>query len=137
MSLARFSIKNPVLINLIMITILVVGVYCFISLPRAAEPDISLNWVFITTVYPGTASEEMEQLITKPIEDEIEDIEKIDLITSVSLSLEGASFISVKFEQNLRENEFDKRFQDLQTAVDKVRLPDAANAWTSLLMIKN
>ena len=124
MFLARFSIRNHVLINLIMLTVIVVGVYCFISLPRAANPEFSFNWAFIITIYPGTASEEIEQLITKPIEDEIEDIEKIDLLTSTSS--EGVSVISVKFEQNVRESEFDKRFQDLRVAVDKVNLPDGA-----------
>ena len=124
MFLARFSIKNPVLINLIMITVLVVGVYSFISLPRAFNPEFSFNWVIIITVYPGTASEEIEQLITKPIEDEIEGIEKIDLITSTSS--EGVSVISVKFEQNISDDEFDKHYQDLRAAVDMANLPDGA-----------
>jgi multidrug efflux pump subunit AcrB len=124
MFLARFSIKNPVLINLIMLTVLVVGVYSFMSLPRAAIPEFSFNWAFVITVYPGTASAEIEQLITKPIEEEIEDIEKIDLIDSTSS--EGVSVISVKFEQNISNDEFDKRYQDLRAAVDKVKLPDAA-----------
>ena len=124
MSLARFSIRNPVLINLIMLTILVVGVYSYISLPRELAPEIPFNWVFIITVYPGASPEEIEQFITKPIEEEIEDVEKIDLITSTSS--ESASVISVKFEQNISEREFDKRFQDLSTAVDKAVLPDAA-----------
>jgi multidrug efflux pump subunit AcrB len=124
MFLARFSIKNPVLINLIMLTILVVGVYSFISLPRSFNPEFSFNWAFIITVYPGTASEEIEQLITKPIEDEIEDIDNIDLITSTSS--EGASVISVKFQQNISDDEFDKRYQDLRAAVDEVSLPDGA-----------
>jgi len=107
-----------------MLTILVFGVYSFMTLPRAVNPEFSFNWAFIITVYPGTAAYEIEQLITKPIEDEIEDIEKIDLITSTSS--EGVSVISVKFEQNLRESEFDKHFQDLRTAVDKVSLPDGS-----------
>ena len=124
MFLARFSIKNPVLINLIMVSVLVVGVYFYISLPREASPEIAFNWIFVSTVYPGASPEEVEQLVTIPIEDEIEDIERIDLLTSTSS--EDVSFISVKFEQNISEREFDKRFRDLQTAVDNVILPDGA-----------
>lgn len=124
MFLARFSIKNSVLINLIMIAVLAVGAYSFMSLPRAANPEFSFHWVFITTVYPGTASEEIEQFITKPIEDEIENIEHIDLMTSTSS--ESVSLISVKFEQNISDDEFDKRYQDLRAAVDKINLPDGA-----------
>ncbi|MBD3183800.1 MMPL family transporter, partial [Candidatus Poribacteria bacterium] len=124
MSIGKFSIKNPVLINLIMLTILVVGAYSYLSLPREVSPEIPFNWVFVTTIYPGASPEEIEYLITKPIEEEIEDIENIDLITSTSA--ESASFISVKFQQNISEREFDKRFQDLNSAVDKVILPDGA-----------
>lgn len=124
MFLARFSIKNPVLINLVMLMVLVVGVYSFMSLPRASMPEFPFNWVIIVAPYIGTASEEIEQLITKPIEEEIEDIDKIDLLTSTSS--EGVSVISVKFEQNISEDDFDKSFQDLRTAVDKVKLPDGA-----------
>ena len=124
MFLARFSIKNPVLINLIMIAVLAIGVYSFISMPRAVNPEFTFNWVFVVTVYPGTASEEIEQLITKPLEDEIEDIEHIDLITSTSS--ESVSMLSVKFEQNISDDEFEKRYQDLRAAVDKVKLPDGA-----------
>ncbi len=124
MFLARFSIKNPILINLLTITILVVGFYTYLNLPRESDPEIPFNWVFVTTIYPGAAPEEVEQLITKPIEDAIEDIENINLITSSSD--EGLSFISVKFEQSLKQSEFDKRFQDLRAEIDKVKLPDGA-----------
>ena len=76
----------------------------------------------ITTIYPGASPEEVEKLITAPLEEEIESVNKIDYI--LSTSSEGRSAITVQFEE-LSDREFDKRFQDLRSAVDRVSdLPD-------------
>jgi len=124
MWLAKFSVRNPVLVNLIMVAVIVGGTLSLISLPRELMPDMSLNWVFITTSYPGVAPEEIEKLITIPIEDEVSDVDDIDLISSVSS--EGLSFISINFE-DMSDDEFDKRFQDVRQEMDKVTdLPEEA-----------
>jgi multidrug efflux pump subunit AcrB len=124
MSIFKISVDNPVLVNMLMIAVIVLGTYSFLTLPREAMPNIEFNWAFILTIYPGASPEEIEQLITIPLEEEIQDVEKIDLISSKSS--EGASFLWVKFEQ-MPDDEFDKIFQDLRTEVDKVRdLPDDA-----------
>ncbi|MFH1009329.1 MAG: efflux RND transporter permease subunit, partial [Candidatus Latescibacterota bacterium] len=68
--------------------------------------------------------EEIEQLITITLEEEIQDVDKIDLVSSKSS--EGASFLWVKFEQ-MSDDGFDKAFRDLSAEVDKVRdLPEDA-----------
>ncbi len=124
MSLARLSVRNPVPVNLLMIAILVVGAVAYVSLPRELMSDISLNWAFIIKPYPGVSAEEIEKLITKPIEDEIRDVKGIDFIASQSG--EGASFISVKFKQ-MSDEEFRFRLQDLRAEVDKVKdMPEDA-----------
>ncbi len=124
MSIFRISVDNPVLVNMLMIAVIVLGTYSFITLPREAMPNIEFNWAFILTIYPGASPEEVEQLITIPMEEEIQDVEKIDLISSESS--EGASFVWVKFEQ-MSDDDFDKVFQDLRTEIDKVRdLPEDA-----------
>jgi multidrug efflux pump len=124
MSLARLAVRNPVAANLLMLAIVVLGVISFIKLPRELMSEASFNWVFIVTVYPGVSPEEMERLITIPIEDEIQDIKGIDSIASQSG--EGRSFISVKFK-SMTDEEFRARFQDLRAEVDKVQdLPEDA-----------
>jgi multidrug efflux pump len=124
MLFARFSVRNPLLVNLAMVTIMLVGAYAFVVIPREGSPDINFNWAFVTVPYPGAAPEEVEQLVTVPLEDAIDGVDKISMVTSTSD--ENLAFISVKFEQNLSEDEFDKRFLDLRQAVDTVRLPDGA-----------
>lgn len=124
MRLARFSVKNVLLINLAMATILLLGAYAFLALPREASPDINFNWAFVTTVYPGAAPIEVEQLVTIPMEEAVREVSDINMVTSTSS--EGLSFISVKFAQNMSRGDFDKRFQDLQTNIRAAEVPDGA-----------
>ena len=122
MSLARFSVRNPVPVNLLMLAILIVGSVSFISLPRELMSDISFNWAFIIKPYPGVTAEEIEKLITVPIENEIRDVKGIDFIASQSS--EGSCFISVKFKQ-MSDEVFRARMSDLRAEVDKVKdLPE-------------
>lgn len=123
--LASFSVDNPVLVNLLMIGILVIGIgWALPSLPRELMPNMSLNWAFIIVPYPGVSPEEIEQYVTIPIEDEIEDVDGIESITSTSS--EGLCQVSVKFE-TMSDDEFDKRYQDLESNVNSIRdLPDDA-----------
>jgi len=123
-SFFRLSVNNPVVVNMVMIGIMVLGAYAFITLPREEMPEINFNWIFIVTTYPGASPEEVEKLVTIPIEEEIQDVDKIDMITSTSA--ENSSVLSVKFEM-MNQEEFDKRLNDLRAELDKVTdLPEDA-----------
>ena len=123
MSIPKLSVSNPVLANLLMLAIIVFGGIAWFVLPRDLAPEISFHTATVTTFYPGASSEEVEKLVTVPIEDAIEqDVRKIDLILSVSS--EGRSAISIQFEE-ISDREFDKQFQNLRTAVDRINdLPE-------------
>ena len=122
MSIPKLSVSNPVLANLLMTAIVLAGLYAWVVLPRELTPEISLHTATITTLYPGASPEEVEQLITVPIEEAIEGISKVDLI--VSASSEGRSVITVQFE-DISDREFDKQFQNLRSEVDRVNdLPE-------------
>jgi multidrug efflux pump len=124
MSLARFSVNNPVIANLIMISIFALGGYSLWLIPREVRPEINLNWAFINVAYPGVTPEEIEKLIAVPIEEEIQDVKGIDTISSNSL--EGLCILSVKFK-DMPDDVFRSRFQDLRNEVDKVTdLPEDA-----------
>ena len=67
MSISKFSIEQPVLVNLLMILVLIAGLFAFTNIPKEEFPEISLNGLTITTTCQGISPEEAEQLITKPI----------------------------------------------------------------------
>ena len=123
MSIPKMSVNNPVLANMLMIIIIAFGVYAWINLPRELTPEIALQSATVTTLYPGASPEEVEKLVTSPIEDAIEEnVSKINLL--FSNSSEGRSVISVDFEE-LSDRDFDKELENLRTAVEQVsELPE-------------
>lgn len=121
----KLSVNNPVLVHMITIAVIVLGSHTLINMPRELERDMSFNWALIWVMYPGVSPQEIEKLIVKPIEDEIADVDKIESITSTAA--EGFAGISIKFEQSISRDEFDKLYQDLRSELDKVQnLPEDA-----------
>ena len=118
MSIPKLSVSNPVLSNLLMVVITALGVYAWVTLPRDLIPEIVTYTARISTFYPGASAETVEKLVTARIEDAIEKVDQIDLITS--RSSEGRSDISVQFEE-ISDRDFDKRIQDLRNAVDRIK----------------
>ena len=117
MSFAGFSVKNSVLVNILMIAVVVIGVFSFIHLPRELLNEVSLNWAMVIASYPGASPKEVEQLVTIPIEDEIKDLDGIDFISSKSA--EGYSVIDVKFE-DMSEADYRYAVQELKSRVDGI-----------------
>ncbi|KAA3609896.1 MAG: efflux RND transporter permease subunit [Calditrichaeota bacterium] len=124
MNISDFSVKNPVLINLLMVGIIIFGIITFLRMPTELNPEVSFNWVFVTVTYPGASPEECENFIVDPIEAEIQDIDNISEIQSNSG--EGFGFIMVKFE-DMSDSDFREHFTDLKAEVDKVDIPDDAD----------
>ena len=102
-SVFRLSINNSVLVHMITIAVIVLGSYMLINMPRELERDMSFNWAFIWVTYPGVSPEEIEKLITKPIEDEIADVNKIESITSTAAEgFTGVSSIRISVSNSIR-----------------------------------
>ena len=121
MSLARLSVKNPVPVNLLMIAIVLIGLASMLRLPRELISNVAFHWVFVVAPYPGVAAEEIEKLVTVPIEEELRDVHGIETLTSQSS--EGQAFVMARFE-DMGEEEFRARLQDVRAAVDEADLPE-------------
>lgn len=124
MSLIKIAVRNPVVSNLFMVAIIVLGTISFFSLPREIMPEIKFNWVLVVVPYPGVAPEEIERRITIPIEDEIQDVAGLDFV--ISQSQESSAVLMARFQQ-MSDEEFRARFQELRAEIDQVEnLPEAA-----------
>ncbi|HSG99704.1 MAG TPA: efflux RND transporter permease subunit, partial [candidate division Zixibacteria bacterium] len=113
----RFSIRNPVVVNLLALSVFVVGLFALLQLPREVFPAVSLNWVYVITDWYGASPEEMERLVTIPLEEEVASVDRIESISS--RSYQSRSVLSIKFESMPRD-EFRALLQDLQSEVDQV-----------------
>ncbi len=139
MHISEFSVRQPVLVNLLVILLLVAALVSYSYMTKEKFPDISLDEVWVHTSYPGVSPEEIERLITIPIEDEVAGIDGIEDITSVSS--EGYSQIEIDFEAGIED--FPRKIQEVQNRVNRVEdLPEDAETpeveeeeWTTIAVV--
>mgnify|MGYP006286060155 CR=1 FL=1 len=122
MSIGRFSVSNPVLINVLMVTLLILGYLSVSQLPQEQYSEIPFFWVNVIVPYPGVAAEDVEQTVTVKIEQEMQDLDKLKEISSVSR--EGLSSVRVQFDDGISNEEFDRLYQEVQTRLANVSLPE-------------
>jgi len=113
-NLLRALIRNHPLANILFALVLGLGVLAFSSMPREQDPEINFNWVSIITVLPGAAAEDVEKLVTGPLEDALENVPDVRFVTSSSR--ESTSSILVRFRE-ISERTFDKRINDLRREI--------------------
>ena len=122
MNIGKFSVRNPVLINILIISILIFGLFSLHRLPREQFSEVPFFWVNIIIPYPGVSAEDIEKAVTVPVENEMQGIDQLKRIQSVSS--EGLSIIRVEFDDGISNSEFISLFQDARTRFSKVVLPD-------------
>lgn len=125
MNIARLSIKRPILITSIVLTLLIVGMIAMNRLGIDMYPDVQFPYVVIQTIYAGSAPEEIETLITKPIEDEVSSISGLKRVTSYnmeSVSVVVAEFnlsVDVKYAESQVKDKVDKIRRDLPEDIEE------------------
>ena len=122
MSIGKFSVSNPVLINILMITLLILGTFSVLRLPREQFAEVPFYWVNITVPYPGVSAEDIEQSVTVKVENELQGLDKLKAIQSVTR--EGSATIRVEFDDGISDDEFKRLYQETQTQFGNVSLPD-------------
>ncbi len=98
-SIIKFSIKNKIVIAIMTLVLIIWGVWSATKLSIDAVPDITNNQVQIITACPTLAGQEVEQLVTFPIEQSIANIP--DLVETRSISRFGLSVVTVVFKENV------------------------------------
>ena len=98
-AILRFSVKKKLFVGLTTLFLLIGGIYSMLTLPIDAVPDITNNQVQIETVSPTLAPQEVEQLITMPVEIAMSNIMNVTEIRSVSRF--GLSVVTVVFKENV------------------------------------
>ncbi len=93
--IVQFSLKQKVFYNLMFILLTVVGFFAMFQLPAERYPNIDFGKVVISTYYPGASPSEVETLVTRKLEEQLETIENIEWISSTSYS--ERSNIRLKF----------------------------------------
>jgi len=114
--LSTLALKNRNTIFLLTGVIILFGIISYRSLPKELFPEIVLPTVLVRTIYPGNPPLDIENLITRPIEKEVESVKGIKEITSTSA--QDASLIFVEFNTDV---DIRTALQDVKDAVDKAK----------------
>ncbi len=117
--LSSWAINNKTIIYVLMTIFLVSGITAYKTMPRELFPEINSSNIFVTTIFPGNNAEEIEKLITDPLEQEIKGV--IGLIEIESTSSEGISIINIEFDDDIPTEVARLRVKDL---VDNVTVGD-------------
>ncbi len=121
MNLTNFSVKNYQFTLVVFIMVAVVGLVTMFTMPRAEDPQINPPTYPIVVVYPGTSPQDMEEMVVKPIENKIYELENIDrIVTSIE---DGLAVIRVEFKYGV---DVDNKYQEVIREVNALRssLPD-------------
>ena len=127
MDLLRRFLDNHVIANLTFGLVVLIGILCYLFMPRANEPEVNFNWINITTILPGASAIDVERRVTDPLEDAIRRSVQ-DLRFVMSTTRDSVSNILCRFNQ-IDERTFDKRIIDLRREIQNTytdELPEEA-----------
>ena len=124
MSITEISIKRPLLVTVFFVTLILFGFISYKQLNYNLLPKFEANVIMVQTVYRGASSEEIQSVVTKPIEEAISAIEGIDKIFSTSS--EGISIVTVQLKADI--NTLDAQ-RDAERKINQIKstLPDDAD----------
>lgn len=119
--LTTTALKNRNTVYILTLVIVVFGLISYRLLPKELFPDVDIPFVMVQTTYPGNSPLDIENLVTRPVEKEIETIDDIRELSSVSSQDASMIFVEFTFDKDI-----DKALQDVKDAVDqsKSELPD-------------
>lgn len=114
--LTTIALKNKNTVYILAVVIAVFGLISYEQLPKELFPDVAAPYVMVQTTYPGNSPLDIENLVTRPIEKEIEGTSGIKEITSTSA--QDASMIFIEFNFDVDIN---RALQDVKDAVDQAK----------------
>ena len=117
MRLTRFAIDRPIIVAMFFIGLAVYGLISYNALGRALNPNVTFPIVVVSANYPGASPAEMERLIIKPIEDQIDGIDNLDKMSATAQEGRAAVIVQFKLDTNL-----DYAAIDVQRRVDTARV---------------
>ncbi len=123
MRLVRFSIDNPLITNLLLVLVMLLGVLSWYAMPQEMFPVVELDMARVNTVFEGASPEEVEQQVTLAIEDAFDTMSDLDIMTSTSS--EGLSTVTLKLKPGSNVEQF---MRDARSKLDQVTdLPEEAD----------
>ncbi|WP_396602353.1 efflux RND transporter permease subunit [Algibacter sp. R77976] len=107
---SSWAINNKTTMYVLIALILFLGAGAYFSMPRESFPEIKETKIYISSIYPGNTAEDIEKLITDPIEDKLKTVSNVVEITSTSQ--EDYSIVIVEFDENISVDDALQKVKD-------------------------
>src|SRR5580700_9323059 len=126
---ARFFVENRQISWILLIATFAAGIYGYTQMPKRKDPDIPVRVASVVTQWPGATSEQVEQLVTRPIESTIAENPNIRAPIGgdfgiKSLSLPSLSIVQVQLSDTVKDSK--KEFSDMNLKLNSLSLPSGA-----------
>ena len=112
---SSWAIEHRTVIYVIMTLFFILGISSYFSMPREAFPEINDTKVFVSTVYPGNTAEDIERIVTYPLEEALKGVP--NMVEIRSTSSEDFSVIEVEFDENITIDDAKQKVKDLVDGV--------------------
>lgn len=115
--LSSWAVNNKISVYVMIVIIVIIGAMSYTTMPKESFPEIKQPTIYINTAYPGNSPIDMENLVTRPIEKEINTTTGLKKLSSTSI--QDFSVIIAEFELDI---ESDKALQEVKDALDRAKL---------------
>lgn len=115
----NFSLKNKFAVWLLTIIVTIAGIYSGLNMKLETIPDITTPIVTVTTVYPGATPAEVADKVSKPMEEQLQNLSGVNVVSSASY--QNASSIQVEYDFN---KNMEKAETEIKEALTNVKLPE-------------
>jgi len=135
MSLPKFVVKQPVMVNMLMVVVFIAGIIALHEMPIEEHPSVRIEIAVVSATYPGASPEDVERMITLPLEDRIKTLPDIEELYATSY--EGRCLIFIEYDANI--DNYDIAVTDLKSEIDRVKpeLPDDAADSLEVMKIRS
>ncbi|MFD2698321.1 efflux RND transporter permease subunit [Mesonia sediminis] len=123
-SISTWAIENSMTVFVIISIVLLGGLLSYYSMPREAFPEVVETKIYVSSINPGNAAEDVEKFITEPLEEEFNNIAGVKEISSSTL--QDYSMVIVEFEEDVSVSDAKVKVKD------KVDLVKAETTWPTL-----
>src|SRR6201981_1502113 len=126
---ARFFVENRQISGILLLATVALGIYGYTQMPKRKDPDIPVRVASVQTQWPGATAEQVEQLVTRPIESSIAQNPNIRAPKGgdfgiKSLSMPSLSIIQVQLSDSVKDSK--KEFSDMNLKLNSLSLPQGA-----------
>ncbi|MEC1732425.1 surfactin resistance protein SrfP [Bacillus mojavensis] len=117
----NFVLKNKFAVWLMTIIVTAAGLYAGMNMKQESIPDVNMPYLTISTTYPGATPSQVADEVTKPVEQAVQNLDGVSVVTSTSY--ENASSVMIEYDY---EKDMDKAKTETAEALENVSLPDDA-----------